>query len=65
MTSHTDTITIAQTCCRDSHLRHCHGTWLVHADGTCECTTHGCETPTEGHAHVVPCAELAQGCRCR
>ncbi|MFC7405574.1 hypothetical protein [Georgenia alba] len=46
--------------CRDAHLRHCHGTWVVHVDGTEECLGVVCEDPAECHEHRVSCAEL--GC---
>lgn len=55
----------APACCRDAGLRHCHSTWIVHDDGTEECTAPMCETPAEGHALVSVCRHLSWACWCR
>ena len=39
-------------------LDHCHGTLLLHADGTEECTSPGCRGWWERHDHRLLCDEL-------
>ncbi|TDE90069.1 hypothetical protein EXU48_19330 [Occultella glacieicola] len=65
MTSPTSAVTTAAVpCCGSAHLRHCHGTWIVHADETQSCSDPGCGTPGEAHALIMVCADLEPGCRC-
>lgn len=43
---------------------HCHGTLVVHADGTSECMSHGCSDPDLArHSLTSTCADLAD-CPC-
>lgn len=51
-------------CCARSELLHCHGTCIVHVDGTAECTELGCTAPPDGHASLVTCAEVEPQGRC-
>lgn len=57
-----DVATGHQCCGRD--VRHCHGTHVVHLDGTEECTEPGCDVPGEGHVHLVTCLVVEPPCRC-
>ncbi|CAM3470933.1 hypothetical protein OCAE111667_11410 [Occultella aeris] len=58
------TTTAARPCCGSAHLRHCHDTWIVHIDETQACSDPGCDTPGEGHALIMVCADLEPACRC-
>lgn len=55
------------TTCRAclSDLDHCHGTLVVHATTTVECTDPDCfDTSRVRHVLVIDCSELARGCGC-
>ena len=41
---------------------HCHETWVVHPDGSAECTKVDCTVGPEGHDLVVGCREIDAGC---
>jgi hypothetical protein len=42
---------------------HCHGTWVLHTDGTGECTDgEHCPVPAEGHEAVLDCWEVDSRC---
>ena len=42
---------------------HCHGSWVLHTDGTGECTdVEGSHLPPETHDVVLPCCEVDSGC---
>jgi hypothetical protein len=46
-----------------SDLDHCHGTLVVHADRTSECTDPACDLPDLlMHAFVVDCRAVLGGC---
>jgi hypothetical protein len=48
--------------CR-SGIDHCHGTLVLHSDGTFECTDPGCELgDTLRHAYVIDCSVVLGGC---
>jgi hypothetical protein len=49
--------------CCDNELEHCHGTLVLHADGTAECE-HGavCEADEAQHELWVSCGELRCSC---
>ena len=48
--------------CTDGH-DHCHGTLVLHADGTAECGEAGaCEVREDLHEWWVACVELGCGC---
>ena len=42
----------------------CRGTWLVHQDGTGECTETGCTVPAEAHEFVGRCSAVLTSCGC-
>ncbi len=45
---------------------HCHGTSIVHADGSVECTEFKCVDLSDArHAHVVSCTAVVRQCGCR
>jgi hypothetical protein len=44
---------------------HCHGSLVVHGDGTAECTDIACEDLyVDVHELVLECVQLASGCVC-
>lgn len=44
-------------------IDHCHGTLVLHADGTAECDEHHhCEAREDLHEWWVPCIDLGCGC---
>lgn len=46
-------------------IEHCHGSLVVHSDGTSECTAITCEDlHVEMHELVLECIQLANGCVC-
>ncbi|MET0135276.1 MAG: hypothetical protein ABW215_16985 [Kibdelosporangium sp.] len=46
-------------------IDHCHGTLVLHSDGTAECTDGTCEGPDdETHVLVLACVQVAGGCLC-
>ena len=49
--------------CCDNELDHCHGTLVLHADGTAECE-HGevCDADEAQHELWVSCGELRCSC---
>jgi hypothetical protein len=48
--------------CR-SGVDHCHGTLVMHADGTVDCTDAACELgDLIRHAFVIDCAAVLGGC---
>lgn len=48
-----------------SALDHCHGTLVVHADRSVECTDADCiDLAHVRHTFVVDCGDVAGGCRC-
>ena len=48
--------------CTTGH-RHCHGTLVLHADGTAHCDdAHRCEAREDLHEWWVPCTDLGCGC---
>ncbi|MEU6582683.1 hypothetical protein [Nocardia sp. NPDC046763] len=49
----------------ESALDHCHGTLIVHATGSVECTESDCfETDRSRHLFVADCSDMAGGCGC-
>ncbi|WP_328602084.1 hypothetical protein [Nocardia terrae] len=49
----------------ESALDHCHGTLIVHAAGSVECTESDCfDTGRARHLFVADCADVAGGCSC-
>lgn len=56
------TATLIVECCAETELLHCHGTCVLHVDGSAECTELGCLAPPDGHASVITCAELEGPC---
>jgi hypothetical protein len=51
--------------CQDCGLEidHCHGTLVVHSDGTVDCTDAACEFPDLlRHALIIDCAAVLGGC---
>ena len=47
-----------------AELEHCHGTLVLHRDGSVECTDPECRHADDGHDSVVPCDEIAPPCSC-
>ena len=47
-----------------SDLAHCHGTWLLHEDGTAACTDDGCGLDADAHVWEGRCTDVADGCGC-
>lgn len=46
-------------------IEHCHGSLVVHGDGTAECTEFSCEDhQIDNHELVLECFRLANGCVC-
>jgi hypothetical protein len=46
-------------------IEHCHGTLVVHSDGTAECTDMTCEDLyVDTHELVLECVQLVNGCVC-
>ncbi|MCE7001405.1 hypothetical protein LWC34_00900 [Kibdelosporangium philippinense] len=46
-------------------IDHCHGSLVVHSDGTAECTDITClELGIGTHELVLECAQLTGGCEC-
>jgi hypothetical protein len=46
-----------------AELHHCHGTLVLHADGTAECDhADHCETREDAHEWWLPCGDLGCGC---
>jgi hypothetical protein len=46
-------------------IGHCHGTLLLHSDGTAECTEVLCdETQADLHELVLDCRQVTGGCAC-
>jgi hypothetical protein len=46
-------------------IEHCHGSLVVHSDGTAECTAITCEDlHVDMHELVLECFQLAGGCVC-
>ena len=60
----TTTRTALRPCCDEAYLRHCHSTYVLHQDGTEECSDPTCDTPAEGHGVVIPCGHLHPRCEC-
>ncbi|WP_433564114.1 hypothetical protein ACQP1O_01300 [Nocardia sp. CA-151230] len=49
----------------ESALDHCHGTLIVHAAGSVECTESDCfDTDRSRHLFVADCSAMAGGCAC-
>ncbi|WP_442789900.1 hypothetical protein [Nocardia sp. CDC160] len=49
----------------ESALDHCHGTLIVHAAGSVDCTESDCfDTARARHVFVADCADVAGGCAC-
>ena len=49
--------------CCEQELAHCHGTLVLHADGTVECGEQAtCEADDAQHGLWVACDELGCGC---
>ncbi|WP_460721901.1 hypothetical protein [Nocardia heshunensis] len=49
----------------ESALDHCHGTLIVHAAGSVECTEPECfDTGRTRHLFVADCSDVAGGCDC-
>ncbi len=60
--------TLHRTECRDciDGFEHCHGTYVLHDDGTWECTEPGCVGGGAVlHLWVVSCVEVGAQCLCR
>lgn len=54
---------IGPAACCGNDLDHCHGTLVLHADGTVECDEHAtCEADEARHELWVTCDELRCGC---
>ena len=48
-----------------SDLDHCHGTLVIHGDGTVECTDGACIVLDPArHTLIIPCGRIAGGCAC-
>jgi hypothetical protein len=46
-------------------LDHCHGTLIMHVDGTADCTDFDCrDTDAVRHALRITCVEIDGGCAC-
>ena len=46
-------------------IEHCHGSLVVHSDGTAECTEITCvDLQFDRHELVLECHRLATGCVC-
>ncbi|MFH5821241.1 hypothetical protein [Georgenia sp. AZ-5] len=45
-------------------VQHCRGTYILHLDGSVECTDPGCETANEGHPLVTWCTDVEPACAC-
>lgn len=46
-------------------MDHCHGSLVVHSDGTAECTDITCEdVVVDTHELVLDCLQLTGGCAC-
>jgi hypothetical protein len=46
-----------------AELWHCHGTLVLHADGTAECDdAHHCHAREDVHDWWLPCTDLGCGC---
>lgn len=52
------------TRCRDcdQQLWHCHGTLVLHPDGSAECTDPGCPDPRSPHSFRIDCTEISAAC---
>ncbi|GAA5045313.1 hypothetical protein [Nocardia callitridis] len=49
----------------DRAIDHCHGTLIVHAGNTTECTERDCvDLDHARHTFVIDCGDLAGGCAC-
>jgi hypothetical protein len=49
----------------DRGIEHCHGTLVLHSDGTAECTDGFCdEDQADLHELVLECRQFAGGCAC-
>lgn len=59
-----DRATTATAARETTVLLSCRGTWLVHQDGTGECTEAGCSVPAEAHELVVQCSAVLTACGC-
>jgi hypothetical protein len=57
-------ILIIEACVEcDQDLEHCHGTAIVHFDGSADCTEDpGCRLIVEQHLWVIACAEVDCDC---
>ncbi|NLE81024.1 MAG: hypothetical protein GX610_15860 [Rhodococcus sp.] len=52
-------------CSEAEGLDHCHGTLILHTDGSAECTDELCVREIEArHQLIVDCADLIEGCGC-
>lgn len=48
-----------------AQLDHCHGTLIIHAEGSAECTSSECTMPfADRHLWVLDCAALLPECAC-
>lgn len=47
-----------------AYAEHCHGSLLIHRDGSLECSDDTCDTPAESHEHVVDCFDVTPPCGC-
>lgn len=43
---------------------HCHGTLVVHVDGSAECSEITCVAAEGAHIYTLSCVELLGGCSC-
>ncbi|MGH3099119.1 MAG: hypothetical protein ACRDMV_24300 [Streptosporangiales bacterium] len=43
---------------------HCHGTLVVHVDGSAECSDLACVAVEDAHTYTLACVELLGGCSC-
>ncbi len=53
--------------CRDctASVDHCHGTLVIHTEGSAECTEPDCiDLEYIRHTLVLDCSEVTGGCRC-
>jgi hypothetical protein len=47
----------------EQDLEHCHGTAIVHSDGSAECAEDpGCRMAADQHLFVITCGEVECGC---
>jgi hypothetical protein len=54
---------VVPACCAEPDVTHCHGTLVLHADGTVECDEQdACGADEAQHELWVTCDELRCGC---